>query len=202
MLLTQTKQWQSVNIQAWPSKEQINYLVQRCAVDIHDFRKPDLFNGKIGLLCSEHYIPFSLWTCCSNWLWILHPQVYLSVSRYAKVFVCHPKQEAKFLIFPVEKKHRPLINHANLVRLQHSFFFFLISLYHIGIGLTWYFQSAYILPEWCLSFFPHHALDSTSVWQNGCSKLKIYFLAFVLRASEIENANAGNANLELSGAGA
>lgn len=133
MLLTQTKQWQSVNIQAWPSKEQINYLVQRCAVDIHDFRKPDLFNGKIGLLCSEHYIPFSLWTCCSNWLWILHPQVYLSVSRYAKVFVCHPKQEAKFLIFPVEKKHRPLINHANLVRLQHSFFFFfnlIISYWH------------------------------------------------------------------------
>lgn len=57
-----------LNIQTWPSKEQINYPAQRCAVDIHDFRKPNLVNGKIGLLCSEQYIPFSLWTLCSNWL--------------------------------------------------------------------------------------------------------------------------------------
>ena len=57
-----------LNIQAWPSKEQINHPAQRCAVDIHNFRKPNLVNGKIGLLCSEHYIPFSLWTFCSNWL--------------------------------------------------------------------------------------------------------------------------------------
>ena len=154
MLLTQTKQWQSVNIQAWPSKEQINYLVQRCAVDIHDFRKPDLFNGKIGLLCSEHYIPFSLWTCCSNWLWILHPQVYLSVSRYAKVFVCHPKQEAKFLIFPVEKKHRPLINHANLVRLQHSFFFFKSHYIILALGLLDIFRALTYYQSDVFLFFP------------------------------------------------
>ena len=111
-------------IQAWPSKEQINYLLQRCAVDTHDFRKPNTVNGKIGLLCSEHYIPFSLWTLCSNWLQILHPQAYLSISRDAKVCVSPQTTGNKFSIFPMEKKHRPLINHANLVRLQRSCFFF------------------------------------------------------------------------------
>ena len=171
-------------------------------VDTHDFRKPNTVNGKIGLLCSEHYIPFSLWTLCSNWLQILHPQAYLSISRDAKVCVSPQTTGNKFSIFPMEKKHRPLINHANLVRLQRSCFFFfnlIISYWHWAYLI---FSEHLHITRVMSFFFPHHALDSTSVWQNGCSKLKIYFLSFVLRASETENANAGNANLELSGTGA
>lgn len=39
--------------------------------------------------------------------------------------------------------------------------------------------------------FSHHSSDSTSVWQNGCSELKIYLYALVLWDSETENANVG-----------
>lgn len=89
----------------------------------------------------------------------------------------------------------PILLDYSIVFLKKSHYIILaLGLLDIFRALTYYQSDVFL--------FPHYALDSTSVWQNGCSKLKIYFLAFVLRASEIENANAGNANLELSGAGA
>lgn len=84
--------------------------------------EPNTVNGKIGPLLSEHRFLSLCEPHVAIYCQILPPQVYLNTSRYAKVFVCHTKQqETRYFIFPFQKKHRPLINHANLVRLQHRF---------------------------------------------------------------------------------
>lgn len=149
-----------------------------------------------------------VWTLCSfvsfcelrvaNDCQILHPRVHLNISRYAKVFVCHTKQQETWcFIFPIQKKHRPLINHANLIRLQRHFkkiSYIILALGLLGIfrALPYDHGDVFLLSP---PFIGRHT--SLTEW---VSNLKIYFLAFVLWAREIENANAGDANLELSGA--
>lgn len=91
------------------------------------------------------------------------------------------RKQDRYFIFPIQKKHRPLINHANLVILQHRlkntqtnkphYIILALGLLDIFRVLT-YCQGDVFLPP------TRHSLDSISVWQNGSSKLKINFLAF------------------------
>lgn len=91
--------------------------------------------------------------------------------------VYHTKQQATrcslFLVQKFEAINKPCQSHYTITWFL-KYHCILWALGFLGIVRELPYRTSIDLVTW---FFPHWSMDSTSVWQNGHSKLKIYFCA-------------------------